>query len=182
MKLNFLKLNVPINFNFILIKKFNKIILIIYNEKFKFVLFFKEKNNLKINKNLNSISYKNTFLKKNIFTINNNFYKFLEKLNIYYFLKIKFKGKGYKIGFYKKKKIINFYFGKSHKSIFIFNNIKIKKLSKYKFILLKNNFNLLKKISYKIIKIKKINEYTNRGLRLSRQIIIKRKGKKGSFV
>ena len=34
----------------------------------------------------------------------------------------------------------------------------------------------------KILKIKKINDYTNRGLRLSRQIIIKRKGKKGSFV
>jgi ribosomal protein L6P/L9E len=182
MKLILLKLNLPINFNFLLIEKFNKIILIIFNEKFKFVLFFKKKNNLKINKNLNSIEYKNYFLKNNFFILNNSIYNFLEKLNTYYFLKIKFKGKGYKIGFYKKKKIINFYFGKSHKSIFIYNNIKIKKLNKYKFILLKNNFNLLKQISYKIIKIKKINEYTNRGLRLSRQTIIKRKGKKGSFV
>jgi ribosomal protein L6P/L9E len=182
MKLTALKLNIPINFNFLVIKKFNKIIIIIFNNKFKFTVFFRKKNNIKINKNLNSIEYKNNILNKNFFILNNNFYNFLEKLNTYYFLKIKFKGKGYKIGFYKKKKIINFYFGKSHKSIFIYNNIKIKKLSKYKFILLKNNFNILKQISYKIIKIKKINEYTNRGLRLSRQIIIKRKGKKGSFV
>lgn len=182
MKLTLLKLNIPINFNFILIEKFNKIVLIIFNEKFKFTLFFKKKNNLKINKNLNSIEYKNIILKNSYFILNNNLYSFLEKLNNYYFLKIKFKGKGYKIGFYKKKKIINFYFGKSHKSIFIYNNIKIKKLSKYKFILLKNNFNMIKQISYKIVKIKKINEYTNRGLRLTRQIIIKRKGKKGSFV
>lgn len=182
MKLTILKINIPINFNFILIKKFNKIILIIFNEKFKFTLFFKKKNNLKINKNLNTIEYKNNILNSNYYLLNNNFYKFLEKLNNYYFFKIKFKGKGYKIGFYKKKKIINFYFGKSHKSIFIYKNVKIKKLSKYKFILLKNNYNVLKQISYKIVKIKKINEYTNRGLRLSRQIIIKRKGKKGSFV
>ena len=182
MKLTVLKLNLPVNFNFLLIEKFNKIILIIFNEKFKLTLYFKKKNNLKINKNLNSIEYKNNLLKNNFYTLNNNFYSFLEKLNTYYFLKIKFKGKGYKIGFCKKKKIINFYFGKSHKSIFIFNNMRIKKLSKYKFILLKNNFNFLKKISYKIIKIKKINEYTNRGLRLTRQTIIKRKGKNGSFV
>lgn len=182
MKLVLLKLNIPVNFNFIVIKKFNKIVVIIFNNKFRFTIFFKKKTNLKINKILNTLEYKNEILEKNYFLIKNNLYDFLEKLNTYYFLKIKFKGKGYKIGFFKKKKIINFYFGKSHKSIFIYNNIKIKKLSKYKFILLNNNFNSLKKISYKLIKVKKINEYTNRGLRSSRQIIIKRKGKKGSFV
>jgi ribosomal protein L6P/L9E len=182
MKLILLKLNIPINFNFILIKKFNKIILIIFNNKFRFTIFFKKKTNLKINKELNFIEYKNSIINKNYFLLNNNLYSVFEKLNNYYFLKIKFKGKGYKIGFFKKKKIINFYFGKSHKSIFVYNNLKIKKLSKYKFILLKNNFNNLKKICYKLIKIKQINEYTNRGLRSSRQIIIKRKGKKGSFI
>ena len=104
MKLTLLKINLPINFNFVLIKKFNKIILIIFNEKFKFTLFFKKQNNLKINKNLNTIEYKNNTLNNNFYLINNNFYKFLEKLNKFYFLKIKFKGKGYKIGFYKKIK------------------------------------------------------------------------------
>jgi len=182
MKLNLIKLNIPVNFNFIIIKKFNKIVLIIYDNKFNFKFLINKKNNIKINKNLNYIEYKNIFLKNNFYYFSNNFYKFLEKLNNYYFLKIKFKGKGYKIGFYKKKKIINFFFGKSHKSILVYKNIKIKKLNKYKFILLKNNLNILKKISYKIVKIKKLNEYTNRGLRLARQIVIKRKGKKGSFV
>ena len=182
MKLNILKIRIPINFNFLVIKKFNKIILLVFDSKFKFKIFFKTKNNLKTNKKLNTLEYKNTNLNKKFFILNNSIYNFLEKINNYYFSKIKFKGKGYKIGFYKKIKIINFYFGKSHKSILIYNNLKIKKISKYKFILLKNSLNILKKISYKIIKIKKINEYTNRGLRSSRQIIIKRKGKKGSFV
>jgi ribosomal protein L6P/L9E len=182
MKLNLIKLFLPLNFNFLIIKKFNKIILIIFNNLFNIKLLFKKKNNLKINKNINTILYKNYSLNKNNFYLKNNFYKFLNKLNFYFFSKIKFKGKGYKIGFYKKKKIINFYFGKSHKSILICNNVKLKKLGKYKFIVYNNNLNILKKIIYKIIKIKKINEYTNRGLRSSRQLIIKRKGKKGSFV
>ena len=182
MKLNIIKFNIPVNFNFIIIKNFNKMMIIIFNQIFKFKIFFKKTKNLKINKNLNNIEYKNKNLNNNFYYLNNNFYKFLEKLNKYYFLKIKFKGKGYKIGFYKKVKIINFYFGKSHKSIISHKNIKIKKLGKYKFVIMKNNINELKKIGYKITNIKKINEYTNRGLRLSRQIILKRKGKKGSFV
>ena len=37
-------------------------------------------------------------------------------------------------------------------------------------------------ISKKIIKIKKLNFYTLRGLRLSKQIIFKRKGKKGTHI
>lgn len=176
MKLDILKFNIPINFNFILIKNYDNIIIIIYNSEFKFKLFFKKKNNIKINKNLNNIEYKNCFLNNNFYCLNHNFYNFLEKLNSYYFLKIKFKGKGYKIEFFKKK-IINFHFGRSHQSIILYKNIKIKKLSKNKFIILKNNYNLLKQVGNKIINIRSLNIYTTRGLRLSRQIVLKRSGK-----
>ena len=182
MKLSLLKFNIPKNFNFIIIKKYNKIILIIFNKFFNFKMFFKKKQNLKINKFLNNIEYKNCILKNNFYYIKDDFYKFLEKLNNYYYLKIKFKGKGYKVCSYKKIKLIDFQFGKSHKSMIFYKNIKIKKIKKYKIILLKNNYNELKKLSCNIIKIKKLNEYTNRGLRNSRQIVIKRRGKKGAFV
>ena len=68
--------------------------------------------------------------------------------------------------------------------MFKYKNILIKKLvkNKYKFILISNNLIKLKKMSLKTINIKKINFFTNRGLRISRQILIKRKGRKGSFV
>ena len=182
MKLNLIKLNIPINFNLTIIKKFEKNHIILKNAEFNFKIIVKKHNNIKINKYINSIEYKNFYLKKNYFLLKNNFFNFLSKINNYYFYKIKFKGKGYKLGFYKKKKTINFFFGKSHKSVFVYKNIYIKKINKYKFILLNNNISTLKKISVNVINIKKINFYTGRGLRLSKQIILKRKGKKGSFV
>ena len=53
-------------------------------------------------------------------------------------------------------------------------------MSKNKFIILKKNLEKLKNISLLITKIKKVNFYTLRGLRISKQIIVKRKGKKNS--
>lgn len=183
MKLSLLKLNFPLNYNIIIIKNIfinKKYNIIIYNKTTFFKIFINK--NLKINNNLNFIEYKNYCFKNNFYIINYIINSYLSNLNKYFFLKIKFKGKGYKIGFYKKK--IIFYFGRSHKSIFIYKNIIIKKSikNKYKFILIKNNWNKLKLISNKTINIKKINFFTGRGLRISRQIIVKRKGRKGSFI
>ena len=185
MKLNFLILNIPINFNFIIIKNFDFYYIIIYNLKFYLKLNFKNKKFLKLNKSINQIKFKNIFLKKYFYLINDKLYKFLKKLDSYYYSKIKFKGKGYKISIYKKKKIINFFFGSSHKSIINYKNVIIKrpvKNYKYKFILFTNNFNYFKNNIKKTINIKKINFFTGRGIRCSRQIIIRRKGKKGSFI
>lgn len=185
MKLKKLILNIPINFNFLIIK--NKYILnksknkiIIYDNNILFRLFLE--NNLKLNNNLNYFEYNNKYLNKFFYIQNNFLYKFLKKFNKYFFFKIKFKGKGYKLRFYKKK--IIFYFGKSHKSIVIYKNTMLKKIlkNKYKFLLLNNNITNLKKICNITINIKKINNFTNRGLRLNKQIIIKRKGRKGSFI
>ena len=106
MKLNLLKLNLPANYNIILIKNKNVFNIKIYDEKmfFKIIL----KSNIKINKNSNCIEYKEKYLKKKNFLLNNYFFNYFEKINKFYFIKIKFKGKGYKVGFYKKK--INFFF------------------------------------------------------------------------
>jgi len=185
MKLNFLILNIPINFNFIIIKKFNIFHIIVYNLNFVFKLIINNKNNLKINKNINQIKYKNVFLKTFLYLVNNKFTKFLKKLDSYYYSKIKFKGKGYKIRIYKKKKIINFFFGSSHKTIINYKNLIIKrplKNYKYKFILFTNNFEYFKNNVKKTVNIKKVNFFTGRGIRSSRQNIIRRKGKKGSFI
>jgi hypothetical protein len=107
--------------------------------------------------------------------------KFFFSWDSYFFEKIKFKGKGYRIAFKKKKKIMKFYFGHSHKTIFIFRWTIIKKPHKYKFIILQNNLTTLKKLNHEILKIKPLNIYTKRGLRNFRQIIYKRKGKKSSY-
>lgn len=77
---------------------------------------------------------------------------------------------------------MNFFFGASHINTFIINNMIIKKINKYKFLIKSINLCNLNKLSKQIINIRKINFYTLRGLRNSRQILIKRKGRKGTFM
>lgn len=108
-------------------------------------------------------------------------HNFLFSWDNYFFEKIKFTGKGYRIAFRKKKKIIKFYFGHSHDTIMFFRSILIKKPHKYKFLILKNSLKKIQALNKLILSIKPINIYTNRGLRNSRQILAKRKGKKSTY-
>jgi ribosomal protein L6P/L9E len=67
-------------------------------------------------------------------------------------------------------------------TLYKFRKIQIKKSGKYKFILKGLNQYNLKNTALNITKIKPINVYTLRGLRISRQLVFKRKGKKGSYI
>lgn len=135
---------------------------------------FKTNNfNLQINKFLNVIT-----LQKKLPKSNNN----ASKLNVfmfawdnYFFSKINFLGKGFKIK--KNNNIINFNFNHSHINYFMFKTMVIKKIQKTKLFLLSKNQNLLKKINLTITDVKLINIYTKRGLRLSNQIVLKKKAK-----
>jgi len=109
------------------------------------------------------------------------FSNFLFSWDYFFFEKIKFTGKGYRITFRRKKKYIIFYFGHSHDTIMVFRNIKLKKPHKYKFLILKNSFSKIKMLGFLITKIKPINVYTKRGIRKSRQCVYKRKSNKATF-
>lgn len=80
----------------------------------------------------------------------------------------------------RKKKYIKFFFGFSHPTMLFFKNLRLKKTHKYRFCVLKNNQKKLISLSNLVKKIKPINMYTKRGLRNSRQTILKRKGKKNT--
>ena len=120
-----------------------------------------------------------------------NIYNFLKKKNkvilnfflsnfFFFFKKIKFKGKGFKIKKTKTKKF-KFFFGHSH-FLYYFNNVLIaRRKSKTKHVFLYNNIKKLKVCSFFFTKIKPISWYTKRGLRLSRQHIQKRSGKKSLY-
>lgn len=75
-------------------------------------------------------------------------------------------------------------FGHSHINVVFINNssLKIKRLGKYKYFFKSQNLNILNKISKKICLVKPINMYTKRGIRLGKQTIYKRKGKKSTYV
>lgn len=108
--------------------------------------------------------------------------RYLKSFEIYFFIKIKFKGKGFKIKFKKKIKLIKFYFGRSHITFYKLKKIKIKKINKYKFLLRSFCLSKLKQVASNITNIKPVNVYTLRGIRISRQFIYKRKGKKSSYI
>lgn len=176
-------LNIPYTIKILLWKKCNNnfINIFLINSDKKLILTFFKKS-IFIDKWSNSVILLNNKINFNSVKINNLVLNFLKSWDKYFYNKIKFKGKGFRIKFFKKIKLIKFYFGKSHKTFFILKKIKRKKINKYKFIVLGLNNDKLKIISKKISNIKNINLYTLRGLRFSRQIIYKRKGKKGTYI
>lgn len=157
--------------NITLLNENKKFIILIENKK-KYLKFDLNTNTILINKN--QLKTCNKELKK--------IFEFLKSWNTFVFKKIKFKGKGFRMRFFKKNKFIKFFFGKSHKTFILFKKIIMKKINKYKFTLKGIDKKKLILISSQPVKIRPFNVYTLRGLRLSRQIIYKRKGKKGTYI
>ncbi len=162
--------------NFLTIKKNNNDYIYLYSQKW---FLFKNITNYKIayKKSINIIELvtKQPFYEfKKISSIINTFIFSWES---FFFKKITFTGKGFKIK--KKQKIIYFFFNKSHISLIICNSAIIKKIHKNKIIFFYKNIKLYDTILNKILKIRYANIYTKRGLRFSRQLILKRKGKGG---
>ena len=97
-----------------------------------------------------------------------------------FFKKIKFKGKGYYI-FKTLKNTITFQFGYSHR-LYLYSYFSsvvfLTKTVILVFGLLKND---ILKTSFNIINVKKLNIYTGRGVRFSKQIVYKKAGKVSSY-
>lgn len=175
----------PYRYNIIVLKnKNNQLKFEIYNLKKKIKILIHEKNFIYLDKNTNSI-----FFYK--FSIKKNFNYLLSKLNLtlfkfegFFFNKIKFKGKGFRIKLKKKNKILKLTFGHSHINYIFINkkNWVVSRINKYKYFFInKNDFNM-RLFLKKLCNIKTINKYTKRGLRLFRQIVYKRKGKKSTYI
>jgi hypothetical protein len=163
------KIYISILNNFITILKKNNYIIYMYNKNFFIVLFFSKNSTL--------------YIKNNYLIVVQNLKKFENKIILDFFLqfyfykniKIKFLGKGYKIKKKNNNSII-FFFNRSHVTSLWYNLIIVKKIKKRKilFSFLKYNWNyinIFKKIRY-------VSTYTKRGLKLSRGLFLKRKGKK----
>lgn len=170
---------IPLYFNIILLKNKTSKNVFIYNNYYFLKINVNDKN-IFINSETNSLKIELKRPNKNVCELK-EFNKFLKSINSYFYFKIRFKGKGYKISFFKKNKLIKFFFGSSHIQMFILKKISLKKLSKYKFLLKSTNLNNLIKLSNKMINVRKINFYTLRGIRGTKAILIKRKGRKGAW-
>ena len=153
------------NYNYSIFTKKNSLHMYIYNTQYNcFIL---------INKKLGySILNKNTLEIKSNKAKNVN--KFLYQFFLCNFTKIKFAGKGYKI---KKNNNNNLFllFNKSHITNIWYKNIVLKKYKKYKIYI--KHIDAFAVIQH-ILNVRPTNIFTKKGLRTSRQIIYKKKGKK----
>lgn len=152
------------NCNYSIIKKNNFSYLYVYNYNYKCII--KVKSNIKI---LNRLS-----LIININGVGNVIDKFIKQFYLSNVVKIKFTGKGYKI----KKNTSNniqLLFNRAHITNVWYKNVILKKLKKYKMLVKHvNNKGLIKNI----MGVRPVNIFTKKGLRLARQNIYKKKGKK----
>lgn len=166
-----------LNYNLILIKKKINYVYI-YNKDFYFLFYtplnvvVEENTNTLILNNLDSDTKKK--FEKNLIEI------FIKTWNTFFFQKIKFTGKGYKIK--KKKKSIKFFFGRSHLTNIYFKNLKLKRLTKYKIFIYTKKYEIIKHVGRLLFKIRNLNIFTKRGLRFARQKVYKKTGKKSSYM
>jgi len=113
----------------------------------------------------------------------NQLRKFLLNQLLVQWVKITFRGKGFRVRKFKKSKKMTFNFGCSHWTKLFFNSyfffsIKIRRQNYLLFSL----FTSLVDLKHVISNVKLMNRYTKRGLRLKKQIIKKRFGKVSQVV
>ena len=176
------QLTVPIFLKCTILKNNNKYIYFLKNDK-TFLWFEIKKQNTKIYKNTTGFLIKNEYLaiqsaKTFLQYITNNIIKSWE---IYFYKKFKFKSKGLKIK-RKKKNILKFFFWLSHINLAVIKNCKIKRIGKQKYIFINSNWVYLKKICQNMRDVRPNDLFTKKGIRFGRQIILKKRGKKVTYI
>lgn len=169
-------LNKSLDFN--VLKKNESVFIIIFNKLYYIKYKICNKSKLFYNKNCKSLSLKFFFITTNSKYMSNLVQGINFSIYSYYTNKIIFTGKSYKIK--KKKKLLYAVFNKSHKELFNWKNIFLKKIKKNKIILKSSNEEEIKKFKKKLINVREINIFNKRGLRCSRSFVYVKRGKKSS--
>jgi hypothetical protein len=161
--------------NIIILKKNNKNSVFVWNKYYHLLLNI-PLNWCFLNKDLAIIGIKDEYLDKNTKVILNNILNdYIFKWDFFFFKKLSYKGKSFKLK--KNKKFINFTLNTSHLT-WTYSNLHIlKKIKKNKLLYFYINNTLFNNFIYKILNYRFINIYTKRGLRLTRMKLFKKKGK-----
>ena len=120
----------------------------------------------------------NQYSKSNL-TSMDFFNKFILKTYSIHWMRVSFKGKGYRLRKFKKLNKLTLNFGHSHwsKIALDLNFFFFKKLKRQNYICLSKYYYLYKIFKLSVRSFKKLNCYTKRGLRLKKQYIKRRFGK-----
>lgn len=176
-------LYLPSNWNFLLFQKnnLNFLNLYMYSFNYFFILpFFKKFLCFNYDNSINVIVL-SFYFKNNFFSLFWDYFKILFfSFSKIFFKKLKFKGKGYYI--YKNiRNTIALQFGYSHMMYIYSFFVTVKFITKTTILMFGTNYTSILKKSYSLFDIKKINIFTGKGIRFSRQIIYKKTGKVSSY-
>lgn len=180
------------NFNLIVFEKLNWFLLVSSSINYNVKLSYK-KNYPKmlaafsyffLSKGFPTILKKTTNWNKSRFLFKNFWKKTLKQFFIISFIKIRYKGKGYKL-YFKKFRRIYLRFGFSHKNYnFNINNyvrFYVKWVLLSRVIFLGYNWRSLRASTLKLVKKRSANIFTLRGLKLVRQVTVKKTGKISTY-
>lgn len=151
----------------------------------KIKVYINQKSCVTITKINNIYFINNNISKDKVFKsfFNQKYSKILKHHYIYgyilYFLKIIWRGKAYRIKFFKKKNKFTLNFGHSHWCKVLYKNAKVKffRIKRQSYLSLfakRNNFIAISSI---FNNIRKYNKYTKRGIRLKKIFFLRRFGK-----
>jgi ribosomal protein L6P/L9E len=165
-----IRIFLPKNINFIC---FNNSFIYLYNINI-FILINIEKYSVFFNKYLNIIRLQKSEINRTLKDKNflNNF---LFTWDNFFFSKLYFLGKGFKLRKFEKNLFFNFNY--SHTKFLINNKSIIKKIQKNKILVFSKDLKYLSSSVKKIVDIREISPYTKRGLRLNKQVIYKKRNK-----
>jgi hypothetical protein len=158
------------NLNCLFLKTNSISSLYIYNNKYFFYLCNINFKTYYFNKNINALIL-NTKDKNNYNIINNIFFE----LTNFYYKKIIFNGKGFKLKKNKNANMLNF--NNSHIKLFLEQKNKLIKNSKNSFLYLYKNIKNIKNVNF-FLNLFKINIFTKRGVKLNRSLLLIKKTKK----
>ena len=105
--------------------------------------------------------------------------KFLTDTILFCWVRVAFRGKGFRLRKFKLTSKLTFNFGHSHWSKMALNQnfFFFKKLKRQNYICIAKNTTCLQDLKSSLQRVKKLNVYTKRGLRLKRQLVKRRFGK-----
>jgi len=176
------KLFLPINWNFLLLKKKSSPhFMYLYSPNFFFFLPLPFKFLMfDYNRFLNVLSF-SFFFKNNFFSI---FFRKIKLLffgfTLFFFKKLKFKGKGYYV-YKNNRNTIAFQFGYSHIKRLFFYFSYVKFLSKTSILIFGFNSNNVDLLANCISKVRPVGIFTGRGMRFVKQIVYRKTGKLSSY-
>jgi hypothetical protein len=132
--------------------------------------------------NINNITFfdlRNFYASVSNYIVINKYYKYLYHTFFNYWLSLMWRGKAYRVRFFKKHKKFTLNFGYSHWTKLIYNEqlVQFFKRKRQKYYIFFKYFFQQSELKFFLNNIKKMNKYTNRGFRVKNSVRYRRFGK-----